>query len=71
MSKKIERSRINEHTFYVKYKDVEGFTWELGSLYPSHFQTLSEFILEDLKEDELAGRIQVLDVKSFIVKEVK
>ena len=71
MSKKIEGSRINEHTFYVKYKDAEGFTWEHGSLYPSHFQPLNFFTLESLKEDEQAGRIQVLDVKSFIVKEVK
>jgi len=71
MSKKIERSRINEHTFYVKYKDAEGFTWEIGSAYPSHFQTLSEFRRENLIDDEQAGRIQVLDVKSFIVKEVK
>lgn len=67
----MNRSRINELTYYVKYKDAEGFTCEIGAAYPAAFQTLSEFTREGLIEDEQAGRVQLIDVKSFIIKEDK
>lgn len=72
MNNKNSRSLITELSYYVKYKDnYTGLTWEYGALYPQAFQVLGEFTRDGLKEDEEAGRIEILDVKNFIIKESK
>ena len=56
---------INERTYYVKYRDADGLTWERGSLYPGYAQALSEFTLDAIKRAAASGRIKLLEVKNL------